>query len=291
MQERPVILLNTEKTSEEKNLILKRYNFFEASCFFHIFAASDWYRGYQYDYNIKPLKDREITHLYISFNRITGSARSYRTLFVAELLKNSLLDKGHLSFNFICPEHGSSLANLELLVNSYNVDYSYVKEITNFVPTKNFKIETLDEIPNGSSYIGALPQTMQSFCQVVTETCFWENKTHLTEKIFKPIVCKQPFLLLGCTNNLKYLKSYGFKTFDKWWDESYDSIENPIERIQTVVSILKKLSSLTNNQLKELLLEMEDTLEYNFNLFYSQNLLNKGWEELESNLQFAISQL
>ena len=36
---------------------------------------------------------------------------------------------------------------------------------------------------------------------------------HLTEKIFKPIVNKQPFMLLAAPDNLAYLKSYGFKTY------------------------------------------------------------------------------
>jgi len=289
--ERPVILLNTEKHSQDKNLILERYNFIDANYFFHIFAAADWYRGYQYDYNIKPIVDRTINKTFITFNRITGNARSYRSIFVAELLRNALLNKGHISYSYICPEHGQSIANLELAVNTYNLDAQYIKEIISYIPTKNLKIESGNEIPNGSSYIGALSQAVESFCQVVTETCFWETKTHLTEKIFKPIVCKQPFLLLGCKNNLSYLRSYGFKTFDHWWDESYDTIDDPVQRIQAVVGILNNLSSKTNRQLKDILVEMTDVLEYNYNLFYSKEFLSKGWKELEVSLQSAVSQL
>jgi hypothetical protein len=291
VHQRPVILLNTEKVSDEKNLVLKRYNFIDSYYFFHIFAAADWYRSYQFNYSIKPIKDREITKLYITFNRITGSARIYRAIFVAELLKNSLFNKGYISFNFICPEHGSTLLNLDLSVDSYNLDYDYVQEIKTFVPTKNLRIESDLEIPNGSSYIGAIDETMQSFCQVVTETCYWENKTHLTEKIFKPVVCKQPFLLLGCVGNLEYFKSYGFKTFDRWWDESYDNIQDPIARIQAVVLILKELSKLTNEQLKEMLVDMEEVLEYNYNLFYSKEFLQQGWQELKTNLKLGFAQL
>ena len=58
---------------------------------------------------------------------------------------------------------------------------------------------------------------------VVSETVFYHNKLHLTEKIFKPIVSKQPFMLLAAPGNLKYLKSYGFKTFDHLWSEDYDN--------------------------------------------------------------------
>lgn len=291
LSNRPVILLNTEKQSQDKNLILQRYKFIDASYFFHIFAAADWYRGYQYHYNITPVKDREITHSYITFNRITGNARVYRSIFVAELLKNSILNRGHVSYSFTCPEHGSALANLDLAVDTYHIDASYMEEIKSYVPTKNLRIESEKEIPNGSSYIGATSQTMQSFCQVVTETCYWENKTHLTEKIFKPIVCKQPFLLLGCVNNLEYLKSYGFRTFDKWWDESYDSIDDPIHRLWAVIKIVKQISTMPNSQLKELLVEMNDVLEHNYNLFYSRSFINHAWQEMQISLQAAVSQL
>ena len=43
-------------------------------------------------------------------------------------------------------------------------------------------------IENDSMTLGPLQKLMESFVYVVTETCFWETKKHLTEKIFKPIV-------------------------------------------------------------------------------------------------------
>jgi hypothetical protein len=148
-----------------------------------------------------------------------------------------------------------------------------------------------NEIPNGSQTIGPHQQLMESFLHVVTETCFWESKKHLTEKIFKPIVARQPFLLLGCAHNLDYLKSYGFKTFDSWWDESYDSIEDPIERIKAVVNIIYDITRLSNDKLEDMLKEMNDVLEHNYQLFYSKEFVNNAWQELETNLTQAIAQL
>jgi hypothetical protein len=132
---------------------------------------------------------------------------------------------------------------------------------------------------------------MESFLHVVTETCFWEQKKHLTEKIFKPIVARQPFVLLGCPNNLAYLKSYGFKTFDAWWDESYDQIEDPVERIKAVVQIIYHIRRISNEKLEDMLKEMNDILEYNYQLFYSKEFINNAWQELETNLTQAIAQL
>jgi hypothetical protein len=132
---------------------------------------------------------------------------------------------------------------------------------------------------------------MESFLYVVTETCFWEDKEHLTEKVFKPIVSRQPFVLLGCANNLQYLRDYGFRTFDQWWDESYDKIEDPVERLQAVVQIIKDICSRSDQELEQMLVEMTEVLEYNYQRFYSKDLLDQAWQELTTNLQQAVAQL
>ena len=132
---------------------------------------------------------------------------------------------------------------------------------------------------------------MESFLHVVTETCFWDRKQHLTEKIFKPIVLKQPFILMGCAHNLSYLKEYGFKTFDQWWDESYDEIEDPIQRLQKICEVIEDISNRSDSDLEQLLLEMQEILDYNYNWFYSQEFLDMVWNELTTNLDRAIAQL
>jgi len=129
-----------------------------------------------------------------------------------------------------------------------------------------------------------LPQLMESFVFVVTETCYWQTKTHLTEKIFKPIVLKMPFVLVGCADNLKYLRSYGFKTFSDYWDESYDSIQDPIERMDAVVKILNNISSMSNQQQQEMLLDMQSILEHNYQLFNSPAFIAKEWNTLKQSL-------
>ena len=132
--------------------------------------------------------------------------------------------------------------------------------------------------------MSAVKQTQESFVYLVTETCFWETKCHLTEKIFKPIVSRMPFLLVGPAHNLKYLRSYGFKTFSDFWDESYDDIEDPIQRLSAVCNILKKICSYSLDELESLLLTMIPILEHNYNLFNSEAFVDHCWDELKTNL-------
>jgi len=112
--------------------------------------------------------------------------------------------------------------------------------------------------------------TNNSFWHIVTETVFYYDKLHLTEKIFKPIVMKQPFMLVAASGNLAYLKSYGFKTFDGIIDESYDSIQDPDARIDAVVDQLVWYCTLSVENKQEVMRKIEAIVEYNFHHFYGE---------------------
>jgi hypothetical protein len=290
---RTIVLLNTERTSHEKNKILEKFGFIDCNYFFHAFAAADWYRGYQYRNTLSSPSHRTIKKKYITFNRLTGSARSYRSFLVAELARNNILDQGYVSYSDVCPEHGHYEHNILATYKERGVSADYIIHARYALDRINYplRIDNKGTIPNGSHSIGPIPQLTESFLHVVTETCYWEGKTHLTEKIFKPIVARQPFVLLGCTFNLKYLRSYGFKTFDSWWDESYDVIVDPIDRLQAVVKIINEISSMSDTDLELMLQGMQHVLEYNYNLFYSQEFIDQAWSELTENLERILVQL
>lgn len=294
---RHFIILNTEADSQIKNSIFQKlrkekYKLHDCTYFFHIFAAADWYRSYYLNSDIIKPASRTITKKYITFNRITGNSRAYRGIFVAKLIEQGLIEHGHISFSHICPEHGPYSQSSMDLISKHNVDPALVYKTIQLLQSTNdtFRIDQVNEpfISNGSQTINCIPQLMESFLHVVTETCFWDKKFHLTEKIFKPIVAKQPFLLIGCAQNLKYLRSYGFKTFDKWWDESYDEIEDPIERLNAVIAVIKKICSYENRYLESMLYEMQEVLEFNFNLFYNKSFIEAAWNELKENISGTV---
>jgi hypothetical protein len=292
-QPRPTILLNTEKHSEFKNQILEQYKFSDCSYFFHAFAAADWYRGYQYCTELIPPSQRTIQKKYITFNRLTGGSRAYRSFLVAELARNDILDQGYVSYSDVCPEHGHYESHILATHGERGVSADYIIRARYALDRIRYplRIDNTGAILNGSQTLGPINELMTSFLHVVTETCYWDNKTHLTEKIFKPIVARQPFVLLGCVNNLKYLRSYGFKTFDAWWDESYDSIADPIERLQAVVKIINDICAMSNEDLTAMLRAMQHVLDYNYNRFYSKEFIDYCWNELTENLEQSLVQL
>lgn len=289
----PVILLNTESDSEAKDKILTQFKFIDCYSFFHIFAAHDWFRGNQFNPAIVPVSQRVITKRFVTLNRITSGARIYRTVLIAKLAAADLLDQGHISWSRMCPAGSvDALVSLEASAQCYGIADSTVYEcnaaLTGATTMQaDFGLES--EIPSLGFFVGTPEIHNTSFVNVVTETCFWESKNHLTEKIFKPIVLQQPFLLVGCAHNLAYLRSYGFKTFDQWWDESYDSIKDPIQRLNAVVDIIADICKKSDTEIQSMLMAMEETLEYNRALFFSSEFLQNAVTELTENLHQALN--
>lgn len=287
------ILVVTEKNSETLELIQSRYNCPVVYYFHHAFAAHNWFRGYKYDCRLIDPDKRTLVKKFITFNRLTSNLRVYRSLFISELIQRNILDQGYVSYNDTCPDNNQNYvfnlldASDTGLITPEIANETIMNIATAPLPLRiDYKDETL--IPNHSMVLSAIPECMESFVYVVTETCYWERKCHLTEKIFKPIVSRMPFILVGPAHNLAYLRSYGFKTFDRWIDETYDSIEDPIERMHAIGVVLAGISNRSLDDLQEILCEMQEVLDYNYNLFYSQKFLDHCWNELIDNIKSAV---
>jgi len=104
----------------------------------------------------------------------------------------------------------------------------------------------------------------KSFLYVCTETVFDYPHAYISEKSFKGITAKRPFIILGAPGTLSLLKSYGFKTFSDWWDEDYDLEYSVDLRLIKVYNIVKDICNLPIGQLQNLCDEMSQILEYNF---------------------------
>jgi hypothetical protein len=130
---------------------------------------------------------------------------------------------------------------------------------------------------------------LDSCIHLVTETSFHDNELFISEKVFKPIVNYQPFIVLGPAYYLKELKKFGFKTFSDLWDESYDEIQNPSDRYFKISDLILDLNKKSIQELNEIYKKTKDIVIYNRNLFYTlelndlKNFLNllgdkKRWE-------------
>ena len=257
--------LVTSERSQLVDTLANKYNFYSLYYFFHGFAALDWYRGhYSLNYN-KPIV-KQYNYDFISFNRIINNDRSYRIYFVSLLKEQGLLDKGLVSFNVtdnLFDDWQDEIAdtNSKLSANAKHHIEHHLTDISKL-------IIDCPELPGSAS--SDIPRGNDAFWHVVTETVFYYNKLHLTEKIFKPIVSKQPFILLAAPGNLAYLKSYGFKTFDSVIDESYDLIQDNDLRTQAVVDQLYWYCNLTPDEKTDIIQQLQPIIDYNFHHFYGE---------------------
>jgi len=127
--------------------------------------------------------------------------------------------------------------------------------------------------------------------EVVLETLFDDDRLHLTEKSLRPIACGQPFILTGTHGSLEYLRSYGFKTFNTVWDESYDQITNSKERLTAIVNLMQQISAWSRSTKKNKLAQAQEIANYNRQWFFSQHFFDLVINELTTNLKLAFDEL
>lgn len=114
-----------------------------------------------------------------------------------------------------------------------------------------------------------------SFCEIVTETRFAQPTANFSEKLLRPIQYKRPFILLAPPFTLEYLKNYGFETFNNFWDESYDTIQNHEKRLLKIFEILEEIDSYSLSELTDMYKQMNSIFIKNIEVSRKHNFLRK----------------
>lgn len=185
---------------------------------------------------------------FLSYNR---NPRRHRLMFLSKLLQRDLLNYGKVSCN-------------KFDINNFAHEnwYDLIKNLHEHVPIiidKPLEINWANDM--------TLNDYEETFMSVVTETLVDKNTLFISEKIWKPIALGHPFIILGNKGSLKYLKENGFKTFDKWFDESYDDSENLEEKIEIITNTIDHIKNKTVDELIQIREEMKEICEHNRNRF------------------------
>jgi hypothetical protein len=116
---------------------------------------------------------------------------------------------------------------------------------------------------------------LDCFVNIVTETLFDVDSIFISEKTYKPIYLCQPFIIFGNPYSLKKLKELGYKTFDKWWDESYDVELDVNNRFKKIICILEEISEWDMDKCFDVKQEMQEILIHNYkNMFKTDEIQN-----------------
>ena len=165
-----------------------------------------------------------------------------------------------------------------------------------FVEDRTSKTITLDDRETALEDDRTLPVEYfeKSFFSLVTETCFaasasashgsgfvglddkYNSVLFATEKTFKPIAYFHPFMILGPQGILQYLRDEGYQTFPEMFDETYDFIENHVDRFNAVVAQVEAWKNKPHEEKIKIYDSIKPKLIHNHNIFTTKlDTLNK----------------
>jgi len=293
--EQVLLLSNSPDIVTEINHISNKYNIEP--------IKAEWLNTYEWDgtvyTNFKPheipntalatLNRTSYSKKFLSFN---GQPRAHRIIFMGLMCAYDLIPLGHISYN--CYVFGNRIENLPSSEDYYHNPMLVLtqnnSEVTQILTENKDKIcqlqsMFLDTTVDNQASRGSLHDTCKDYYEdtyfsVVTETLCMKGESSdgesgfgriLSEKTFKAIINRHPFIILGVAKSLQLLKDLGYKTFSPWINEDYDNELDDITRIHMVVKEVKKLSELPDDKLAEFLIFAKEITNYNFN-----NLKYKG---------------
>lgn len=233
-------------------------------------------------FSVSNYKKKET--LFLNLNR---RLRLHRYLLLLKMYEMGVLNDFKMSFN---KEHTTTehwLAEVQPFCERFGITLSegQLRDIYHQLP---FVLDTDDfsKFPMEQDIFSTAPLYDKTHISIVSETNFDNNIIHMTEKTIKPILFKQPFIVVGPAHTLKYLRNMGFKTFSDFWDESYDEILDPVERMRKLTDLIYGISQWPTLELEKLYFKAIDIVNYNFELFKEKNTveLNNFVEKYGSTL-------
>jgi len=113
----------------------------------------------------------------------------------------------------------------------------------------------------------------QSFVQIVSETSGSCGYPFVTEKFVYPILARTLWVSYAQPGWHNYVETYyGFRKH-QIFDYSFDLITNPVERVIALLSMLSKFKYLSQFDWHDLYLLEQDTIEYNYDWYFSRGYL------------------
>lgn len=227
------------RIAKEKNLKIKMIPFSD---------FETWNIQHTQD-SIIPFEPTDDEFLFLSYNRMMRRSRS---MMLATYIKYGVFNKGKVSVG----EYNYKIND------QYGIDTKYFAELNKLSPRS-----ISDDLNYNLASNINIEDHKKTFVSIVTETLTSSDTLFLSEKTWKPIQLGHPFMILGCPGTLDLLKQRGYKTFSKFWDESYDILDSDVERADIIVKNIETLSKLTLQELKDLREKLEPILEHNLSNF------------------------
>lgn len=201
---------------------------------------------------------------YINLNR---RWRFHRLVVISYLIVNDLIEDGYVSLIETDFAHDNWKNKWDSFLHQYKTFFDmfflHKERITSSTP---LTVDT-DNLDNNPAWhqpeLNYLYQN--SYFSIVNET-FFENRStrFFTEKTFKPICNKHPFVLVAPSGSLSCLHLRGYKSFSPFINEEYDNEINDEKRLLMVCEEIKRLCTLSEVDLKIFVDGTREICEHNY---------------------------
>ena len=242
----------------------------------------EWYSMFEYQLwdvitnqlktPLETLQIKRYEKKFINFNR---RWRLHRPLMLILLNDKKLLNDGYISFGKSDFVNDTWEARWNELLRYYTNNKLILDILDNNKEVKNFPLmylDTDDLVTNRAEQTDSTNSYyLNSYFSLVNETTFhtkagYDSVPFFSEKIFKCIAMKHPFIIVTVPNSLKYLKELGYKTFDNIIDESYDQEIDDALRAIKITNEVERLCNLNEQKLENFLIESRKICDYNYNV-------------------------
>ena len=214
------------------------------------------------EYSIGPKEKK-----FLCFNKV---CRPHRSIMLEHMLRNDLVKDSFYSFFNFSEDYTNWYNNIDTMS-----EYFYATKANKHLFP--LKLNMTEERNNPTDTLTSdFYYTDNSYFSIVNETVYFTkdqstlpyelvgNSMFFSEKVFKPILMKHPFVLAGRPGSLQALKDQGFKTFHPFIDETYDTVQDDVERMEAIVNEIKRLCSLSAEEWISIQQSVKDILDYNF---------------------------
>ena len=234
------------------------------------------FTGVDFDH-AKNIKYRDEKHLKKHFGLFIGCSRWPR-LFLAVKLFDMARENSFISYQqkHFQKNLGANLGFDQMMIEAQDKDKNLARQFAQLNDHLPLSVVSDTFENNNGGYINfteaydLLELYKHIFVDIVCET--WHiGKTFMpTEKIVRPLISKTPFIVYGPKNYLSNLKTLGFRTFDGFWNESYDKFSG-YERLVKIIKLIEQFKIKPLPELQKILTDMDDVLEHNQNLYKKIN--------------------
>jgi hypothetical protein len=195
-----------------------------------------------------------------------GNLKNHRYGIIYNLWNTRLLDKGNVSceqYEEIVESKNSNWVDdaitSEEFMQNFKSWHQNKKKFTNMLPLSfDNKVNQhweIDQYNEKNIFDNA-------FLWISSETKIHNDGIHITEKTWKAIAHGSPFCINGNVGSLSYLHDMGYKSFDKFWDESYDNYDG-YDRIQMITKIIETICSKSLEEINSMYAQMIPILKHN----------------------------